>query len=74
VTFLPDGYADHLSELTAHGGSRPAQGNARYESSTKPHYFIYKNFELMNNERVYLTEWLFLKPILDWLAFALIEL
>ena len=27
--FLPDGYADHLATLTAHGGSRPAQGNAR---------------------------------------------
>lgn len=26
---LSDGYAAHLSDLTAHGGSRPAQGNAR---------------------------------------------
>lgn len=26
---LSDGYASHLSDLTAHGGSRPAQGNAR---------------------------------------------
>ena len=29
ATFLPEGYAEHLSKLTAHGGSRPAQGNAR---------------------------------------------
>ncbi|XP_059092969.1 protein retinal degeneration B-like isoform X1 [Tigriopus californicus] len=29
ATFLTDGYADHLAKLTAHGGSRPAQGNAR---------------------------------------------
>ena len=27
--FLADGYADHLAQLSAHGGSRPAQGNAR---------------------------------------------
>lgn len=25
ATFLPDGYADHLAQLTSHGGSRPAQ-------------------------------------------------
>lgn len=29
ATFLLDGYADHLAKLSAHGGSRPAQGNAR---------------------------------------------
>ena len=29
ATFLQDGYAEHLAKLTAHGGSRPAQGNAR---------------------------------------------
>ena len=29
ATFLHDGYADHLAKLSAHGGSRPAQGNAR---------------------------------------------
>ena len=29
VTVLVDGYADHLARLTAHGGSRTAQGNAR---------------------------------------------
>lgn len=29
ATFLTEGYADHLAKLTAHGGSRPAQGNAR---------------------------------------------
>ncbi|CAH1397917.1 unnamed protein product [Nezara viridula] len=29
ATVLSDGYAAHLSTLLAHGGSRPAQGNAR---------------------------------------------
>ncbi|XP_071856529.1 retinal degeneration B isoform X7 [Bombus fervidus] len=29
ATILHDGYAAHLSMLQAHGGSRPAQGNAR---------------------------------------------
>ncbi|CAL7947664.1 unnamed protein product [Xylocopa violacea] len=29
ATILQDGYAAHLSMLQAHGGSRPAQGNAR---------------------------------------------
>lgn len=29
ATVLSDGYAAHLSNLVAHGGSRPAQGNAR---------------------------------------------
>ncbi|XP_066591659.1 protein retinal degeneration B isoform X3 [Prorops nasuta] len=29
ATILHDGYAAHLSNLQAHGGSRPAQGNAR---------------------------------------------
>ncbi|XP_023246187.1 protein retinal degeneration B [Copidosoma floridanum] len=29
ATVLHDGYAAHLSALQAHGGSRPAQGNAR---------------------------------------------
>ena len=29
AVFLSDGYADHLATLTSHGGSRPAQGNAR---------------------------------------------
>ncbi|XP_076755807.1 retinal degeneration B [Xylocopa sonorina] len=29
ATILQDGYAAHLSTLQAHGGSRPAQGNAR---------------------------------------------
>lgn len=29
ATVLTDGYADHLAWLTAHGGSRTAQGNAR---------------------------------------------
>jgi len=29
ATFLAEGYAEHLAQLTAHGGSRPAQGNAR---------------------------------------------
>ncbi|XP_014485231.1 PREDICTED: protein retinal degeneration B isoform X3 [Dinoponera quadriceps] len=29
ATILHDGYAAHLSTLQAHGGSRPAQGNAR---------------------------------------------
>jgi len=29
ATYLSEGYADHLSQLSAHGGSRPAQGNAR---------------------------------------------
>ncbi|XP_029679221.1 protein retinal degeneration B isoform X2 [Formica exsecta] len=29
ATILYDGYAAHLSTLQAHGGSRPAQGNAR---------------------------------------------
>lgn len=29
ATILHDGYAAHLSALQAHGGSRPAQGNAR---------------------------------------------
>ena len=27
--FLSEGYAEHLATLTSHGGSRPAQGNAR---------------------------------------------
>ncbi|XP_034941683.1 protein retinal degeneration B isoform X2 [Chelonus insularis] len=29
ATILTEGYAAHLSQLQAHGGSRPAQGNAR---------------------------------------------
>lgn len=29
ATALLDGYAAHLTTLLAHGGSRPAQGNAR---------------------------------------------
>lgn len=29
ATVLSDGYAAHLSALQCHGGSRPAQGNAR---------------------------------------------
>lgn len=29
ATVLSEGYAAHLSTLQAHGGSRPAQGNAR---------------------------------------------
>ncbi|XP_076306047.1 protein retinal degeneration B-like isoform X2 [Tachypleus tridentatus] len=29
ATILTDGYAAHLSDLKTHGGSRPAQGNAR---------------------------------------------
>ena len=29
ATVLQDGYAAHLTTLLAHGGSRPAQGNAR---------------------------------------------
>lgn len=29
ATVLTEGYASHLSQLMAHGGSRPAQGNAR---------------------------------------------
>lgn len=29
ATILHDGYAAHLSTLQVHGGSRPAQGNAR---------------------------------------------
>lgn len=29
ATVLIDGYAAHLSALQCHGGSRPAQGNAR---------------------------------------------
>ncbi len=29
ATPLSDGYAEHLARLTAHGGSRPARGNAR---------------------------------------------
>lgn len=29
ATVLFDGYAAHLTALTSHGGSRPAQGNAR---------------------------------------------
>lgn len=29
ATILQDGYAAHLTMLQAHGGSRPAQGNAR---------------------------------------------
>ncbi|XP_022246959.1 protein retinal degeneration B-like isoform X2 [Limulus polyphemus] len=29
ATVLTDGYAAHLGDLKAHGGSRPAQGNAR---------------------------------------------
>lgn len=29
ATILSDGYASHLSALQCHGGSRPAQGNAR---------------------------------------------
>jgi hypothetical protein len=29
ATVLSDGYADHLAKLSAHGGSRKAQGNAR---------------------------------------------
>lgn len=29
ATVLTEGYAAHLSTLQAHGGSRPAQGNAR---------------------------------------------
>ena len=29
AVFLSDGYAEHLATLTSHGGSRPAQGNAR---------------------------------------------
>lgn len=29
ATVLTDGYAAHLASLMAHGGSRPAQGNAR---------------------------------------------
>lgn len=29
ATILSDGYASHLTTLMAHGGSRPAQGNAR---------------------------------------------
>ena len=32
ATYLSEGYADHLSQLSAHGGSRPAQGNARMVS------------------------------------------
>lgn len=29
ATVLSEGYASHLNLLMAHGGSRPAQGNAR---------------------------------------------
>ncbi|KAJ8890539.1 hypothetical protein PR048_010048 [Dryococelus australis] len=29
ATVLLDGYAAHLAQLLSHGGSRPAQGNAR---------------------------------------------
>lgn len=29
ATLLTEGYATHLATLMAHGGSRPAQGNAR---------------------------------------------
>lgn len=29
ATVLQEGYAAHLNALRAHGGSRPAQGNAR---------------------------------------------
>jgi len=29
AVFLSEGYAEHLASLTSHGGSRPAQGNAR---------------------------------------------
>ena len=29
AVFLSEGYAEHLATLTSHGGSRPAQGNAR---------------------------------------------
>lgn len=29
ASILADGYAVHLATLMAHGGSRPAQGNAR---------------------------------------------
>lgn len=29
ATILTEGYAAHLSQLMSHGGSRPAQGNAR---------------------------------------------
>lgn len=29
ATVLSEGYASHLSMLQSHGGSRPAQGNAR---------------------------------------------
>lgn len=29
ATVICEGYASHLSALQAHGGSRPAQGNAR---------------------------------------------
>ena len=30
VTWLSNGYAEHLAQLTTPGGCRPAQGNARY--------------------------------------------
>lgn len=29
ATVLTEGYAAHLTQLMAHGGSRPAQGNQR---------------------------------------------
>ena len=29
ATVLSDGYSTHLNSLSIHGGSRPAQGNAR---------------------------------------------
>lgn len=29
ATILTEGYAAHLNQLMSHGGSRPAQGNAR---------------------------------------------
>lgn len=29
VTWIPNGYAEHLANLTIPGGSRPAEGNAR---------------------------------------------
>ena len=50
ATYLSEGYADHLAQLTAHGGSRPAQGNARmviprYESDNRATNVVSPSFK-----------------------------
>lgn len=38
ATVLSDGYAAHLTALQQHGGSRPAQGNARMVLAPKGYF------------------------------------